>query len=546
MAKIFDDSDGVWRTIGGRRVFIRTGQSLASAMIESGKFKNLRSDYRKAKEEDEKKKEKLTDSDEDKEIRGRMEELQREIDSGRNNKEKTERLKEELQQYKDKYEVDNEKEEKANEVVKNISSSDTIDELMNADTGDWNNMNQAERDKTCENILNDYEEKYGDRLKDEKFRKEVLDGLEDQNFHTMGKIIEQKYGNSDDLSDLSTKEKELMASIKKEESERLEIAKEIAKEVYGLNEKNASPERIEKEAKKILEPQEGEVLEKGDQPFTNSNGELERSTNYLKEWQKELKQTSDNFVQKSTSPFYPDREYTQEEIKKMEETGTRPMKNTYGGYGWEGVNSDKNLSTSEQAKAITDEMKKQYPDVKIARKSDVYSGGSSITFSVMSSDKDLYVSDSDIDKMQFSDFGHLTSSLGFERWANDNVPNYKQEHTYRIEDVRKYAKEDMLNLKKGDNQSVRGDEWYLSDYGKKVITELNKQANSYTYDDSDAMTDYFNHGTYMWVNIGKWDKPYQVNSKINDSLRRKGYQKYLKEHPASKLTFEQFKDMNSK
>lgn len=34
----FDDSDGVWRTIGGRRVFIRTGQSLSDAMKESGKF----------------------------------------------------------------------------------------------------------------------------------------------------------------------------------------------------------------------------------------------------------------------------------------------------------------------------------------------------------------------------------------------------------------------------------------------------------------------------------------------------------------------------
>lgn len=31
--------DGVWRTISGRRVFIRTGQSLSDAMKESGKFK---------------------------------------------------------------------------------------------------------------------------------------------------------------------------------------------------------------------------------------------------------------------------------------------------------------------------------------------------------------------------------------------------------------------------------------------------------------------------------------------------------------------------
>lgn len=39
MAKTnFDDSDGVWRTINGRKIFIREGQSLASAMRESGKF----------------------------------------------------------------------------------------------------------------------------------------------------------------------------------------------------------------------------------------------------------------------------------------------------------------------------------------------------------------------------------------------------------------------------------------------------------------------------------------------------------------------------
>lgn len=94
MAKKYDESEGVWRTIGGRRVFIREGQSLEDAMRESGKFKSA------------KKKEKLTNSDEDKEIKGRMEELQREIDSGRNNKEKTERLKEELQQYKDNYEYE--------------------------------------------------------------------------------------------------------------------------------------------------------------------------------------------------------------------------------------------------------------------------------------------------------------------------------------------------------------------------------------------------------------------------------------------------------
>lgn len=37
------EEKGVWRTVSGRRIFIKEGQSLSSAMKESGKFKNLKS-----------------------------------------------------------------------------------------------------------------------------------------------------------------------------------------------------------------------------------------------------------------------------------------------------------------------------------------------------------------------------------------------------------------------------------------------------------------------------------------------------------------------
>ena len=33
-----NELDGVWRTIGGRRIFIKNGKSLSEAMKESGKF----------------------------------------------------------------------------------------------------------------------------------------------------------------------------------------------------------------------------------------------------------------------------------------------------------------------------------------------------------------------------------------------------------------------------------------------------------------------------------------------------------------------------
>lgn len=50
----YDESEGVWRTVGGRRIFIRDGQSLSDAMKKSGKFKSAKKkvDYDKRPQSD--------------------------------------------------------------------------------------------------------------------------------------------------------------------------------------------------------------------------------------------------------------------------------------------------------------------------------------------------------------------------------------------------------------------------------------------------------------------------------------------------------------
>lgn len=90
--------DGIWRTIGGRHIFIRDGQSVSEAMKASGKYPSAKKN----------KKQHLTDSDEDREIKGRMDELKREIDSRRNDKEKTDRLRKEYEEYLQNYDYEKE------------------------------------------------------------------------------------------------------------------------------------------------------------------------------------------------------------------------------------------------------------------------------------------------------------------------------------------------------------------------------------------------------------------------------------------------------
>lgn len=43
----YDSSEGVWRTVGGRRIFIANGDDITTAMRKSGKFKKSKEDLAK-------------------------------------------------------------------------------------------------------------------------------------------------------------------------------------------------------------------------------------------------------------------------------------------------------------------------------------------------------------------------------------------------------------------------------------------------------------------------------------------------------------------
>ena len=70
---------------------------------------------------------------------------------------------------------------------------------------------------------------------------------------------------------------------------------------------------------------------------------------YLKDrYEKEKQQT---FTQK-TDMYGGTREYSKEELDRMEEHGAKPMEHSYTGGGWEGTKYDSNLSTKDIAKNI--------------------------------------------------------------------------------------------------------------------------------------------------------------------------------------------------
>lgn len=51
---------------------------------------------------------------------------------------------------------------------------------------------------------------------------------------------------------------------------------------------------------------------------------------------------------------------------------------------------------------------------------------------------------------------------------------------------------------------------HFSGKAKKFLTEVLKEMNNGNHDRSDSQTDYFDVGWYVYVNIGKWNKPFVV------------------------------------
>jgi hypothetical protein len=55
--------------------------------------------------------------------------------------------------------------------------------------------------------------------------------------------------------------------------------------------------------------------------------------------------------------------------------------------------------------------------------------------------------------------------------------------------------------------------WYHEHFdglAKEFLSEIIPLMNIGNYDKSDIMTDYFNVGWYVNVNIGKWNKKYEI------------------------------------
>lgn len=116
-------------------------------------------------------------------------------------------------------------------------------------------------------------------------------------------------------------------------------------------------------------------------------------------------------------------------------------------------------------------------------------------------------------KATFAVRNHSTISVNIKSGKIDFIENYIVTDA-NVSHGRKMAQDQIDYIRKNKSLDVNP-YWFhehFSGKAKAALTEIFaaiKKGGSW-YDESDIQTDYFNTAFYMDVNIGKWNKPYQV------------------------------------
>lgn len=200
--------------------------------------------------------------------------------------------------------------------------------------------------------------------------------------------------------------------------------------------------------------------------------------------------------------WYKKEETTSETIK----TGVHENEKGYCRGAWTGNNYNGNLTLKEIAKKIKNELKRLYPDVTFSITSELYSMGQSLHISLMSAKKDIFksveqaIEDADGKSICYNRiYAHPENWEGLTEWDLERSRQAIESIKHEIE--KKYIQINHYHIES---------ELTLNDYGKELLKKACELANSFNYDDSDGQIDYFDTNFYLHLNVGKWNKPFEV------------------------------------
>lgn len=146
--------------------------------------------------------------------------------------------------------------------------------------------------------------------------------------------------------------------------------------------------------------------------------------------------------------------------------------------------SKKIYDTTKIAKMVRQQIKKEIPNCKFSVTSKYFSGGSEITVSLMTAPFPVFAQDVDCN-------------------GNKQEKDYTQLNHFQLRRGFDYDRRDP-----GVCNGV-----FLTPEAWEVLKRADEIANLHNWDNSDIQTDYFDVNYYFNINIGKWNKPFQIKGR---------------------------------
>ena len=555
---------GVWRTIGGRRVFIKEGQDLASAMKESGKFKSASKGTAKKPMTEEEKAKKINETmDRRHEVIDRLDKETYGLDNydrynlALSKLENTEGMRPMERQYwagiKERYE----KNQKANNDRANAGASSqekVLEDFKNSD-GSKEKFEKA-LNKISEmeynNEINPDEYKdYISKIQKEYVEKNRKTNSDREASRNIDEELKAKY------DELRKDRKGLVYNLEEGYLKDLSNEEKLAKLNKELDDINKQKENIKKIDKEAMEYQREKHGEKG-----------------AEEYKKYMNQGDDTFKKATDGKKLEAYRINEDGKKEMyertlgddergywtKENGQRVFKENpnYRGEKNEGLKtSNKELASNSGSESIS-------KDIKVKN----YEGTYIVT------DKGANI-------------GEFKTQAEAEKFAQSKAGNQKMNEAIRSRGKSKVEEDDLpkhteiktqgTSNRKEVSENIQAHilDYYTEDYtGENIspseafVRQMDAMGESNMWRAGQKIAE---GGSYLIYNgdmadfldelkinpKGKTfseDKAFDMytsligreSAKLYDRIQKNSYKKYMKSHPLSKMSFEEFKDMNKK
>lgn len=541
MAK-YNGDDIIWRTIGGRRVPIRKGQSLSEAMKESGKFKKSKTEVKdkQKKFDDSQEKDKLIDNDMtskeldetaqwlydndrdewDKFTDNELKELAKKCQITKDNpggRAYDDEVFEEME--KRGLSLNDSKKEMTSEELKNKYGTDNTD-IINAGkeskdrvslkeeksihttSGDYNYDELKKRDETIKQL-------YKDTWNGKKSYKELNDELESLKKDgkvSQGELDALKYDASGETGDWKNNSKnannsEYIGNNKARIKDRDDVVKQLDNEANNWKSEEGGVTRREtdkgtnyiqgtKKADGTSEYTRTDYDKNGNEISSKTYKSLDKAKNEDSDWRKQI-ESNNAQMEKDVTDLQ----------NKINEYRTKSAQSNDALERYQYLKEADNLQNQyyerfRQNERANAKLKKESPNEKYEY-------------------VDTYATYKDKFNDTWGKDGSSDKVVSASMYTNDEFMEHLEDSNWHSE-RRQLLDANLTNQElKYIKDRTKVSAWGVENLtGKEQVSQLIKEAK---------------------------DK-YKSGS-INDNIRRKAYQKYLKEHPNSKMKFEEFKDM---